>query len=226
MIRKVSILLVALAALLALPEAASAAPPPHAQPITQVATTTTTTALACQQTFHTRPASTGAYFDPCATFSAVKDNYSYSVTIENRWECISLGNGCHITSGWTVLRICRSIGSLEADAISVDANSMNFFVTKVAFLIFDASAGSVMTSGCDDLTSPIVAMKGCGSNDGHLLGVYPQVVSYMGRGRGTIYGHNPGPLPDFQRIPTEAQVAGGLFNSNETYYWIGRGGVC
>jgi hypothetical protein len=228
MLRRIATLVVAGVALTLIPVSAGAATTAVAPAAAQAAkstvqntagpTQTRKFAATCQGTFHARPTTSGAYSDPCAYFPATVTDYSYAIDLKFYWDCTG---GCHITSGWAVLRICR-LASPYTDAVSVDVNSLNFWSTKAAFQIFNPG-GAPKTSTCDTLTGPAVTMKGCGSADGHLIGTPGKVVSIMARGRGTMYGHNPGPYPDFLRIPNTAD---GLFDTDESYYWIGRGGVC
>lgn len=226
MIRKIAGVLAAVGVVAVLPAtAATAADADAGRVAAQAAASVTRSAPApkldptCQKTFHARPTSSGAYSDPCAYVSAATTYYTYGIDIKFRWDCTG---GCHIAAGWAVLRICR-VTNPNTDAITVDANSLNFYTTKVAFMTF-APGGATKTSACDTLTSPQVIMKGCGSNDGRLGGTYPQVVSIMARGRGTLYAIPPSPFPDLTRLPLNDPD--GLFDTHESYYWIGRGGKC
>ena len=226
MIRRIALVLAALGAVTLLPvsaaSAVTAAPAPaavqHDGPAAH-APAPDRLDPACQQTFHARPTKGGSFSDPCAFNGGTTPNYSWSIGISFHWNCTG---GCHIDAVSTTLTICHRTDDPNTRAISVDANSLNFWVTKVAFLVFNPG-GADDVQLCDSLVSPFVTAKGCGSNDGRLLGTYPQVVSIMGRGRGTLYADPGSPFPDFLRIPN---TASGLFDTHESYYWIGRGGVC
>jgi hypothetical protein len=198
-----------------LPGTGQAAPPPTVA--VQAAPAPVALDPTCQKTFHARPTTGGNYDDPCTFNAGSTPNYSWSIGVKFGWSCT--GAACHIVNVFAELNICHRTDDPDTSSVVADAVSLNFWVTKAAFLVFDEPGQPVRF--CDKLVSPLVAAKGCGSNDGHLAGVYPQVVSIMARGRGTLFGQAGSPEPDFQRIP-----GWGLFDSHESYYWLGRQGSC
>ena len=219
MIRKIAAVVVAsLAASLLLTASAEAVDPVRQSTASAQPAAPKPQRAACQQTFHARPTKSGLFSDPCSYEPFSTPNYNGAIDVKWHWDCTG---GCHLNAVQVVLRICHRTDDPNTAAISVDANSLNFYVTKTAFLVFNPG-GAQAVFACDTLTSPFVDVKGCGSGDSP-GGIYPQVVAIFGRGRGTLYASPGSPFPDFLRIPN---FSPGYFDSNESYYLIGRGGSC